>query len=204
MINPGIKSIQHQKAMGNARAQSRGSMFPIFYSSSPMPWDRDTTVYGPEESIQSPADFDFSQSSNSGVLASGRLESISVNEATSIVNGIHITQKEVYRLYWLPWDYNEDPTVNDWTIGNPPRSYSAIAGLDPLARFLLVGMTIWLPSEADSNPRTGYEAGIEYQNMIMTAFKVLDAPINMMGDHLEYVAIVARVEYQGIMRIASQ
>lgn len=193
--NTGVKTIQHRKATGNARAQVRGFMYPVFYVSN-NPLTRDVPLaYGPENATLTPSTFDFSASPPSGVIAAGRLERI---PAETELQGVSIKNREAYRLYWLPFFYNG--AMSDWSNQYLEAQLGEVAGVKQLES----GMVIFLPTEASTAPGNVWTGGTEYDGMQLIAFDVLAAPINVLGGNIEHEAIIARRDGQGYIRVTSQ
>lgn len=177
--NPGVKTFQHPKALGNARASVRGYMFPVFRDDVE-DWQGGETAYGPENSRPGET-LAADLATGEGIIASGRLERIPPDSALA---DPRIARKEAYRLYWLPFRYGD--TTNDWNVGNPGRLE---AGVLPLAQ----GMRIWLPTEATVSPVPSY-ASDSVAGMELTEFQVVGDSSNVMGEAVEYEALVVRAD----------
>jgi len=185
--NTGVKTIQHRKATGNARAQIRGFMYPVFYVSG-NPLTREVSLaYGPENPVLTPSSFNFSTFPPSGVIAAGRLERI---PAETELQGVSIKNREAYRLYWLPFFYNG--AMSDWS----DQYLEAQLGETPGVRQLESGMVIFMPTEASVAPGNVWTGGTEYDGMQLIAFDILAAPINVLGGNIEHEAIIARRDGQ--------
>lgn len=191
--NPGVKTLQHQKAIGNARAQVRGFMFPVFVDIADAPVE---TEYGIERGgpTDPAAPITLDEGNLEGLIAYGRMERI---PAESMLDDVRIRGKEAYRLYWLPSAYEN--TAGDYR-DNPLGLDVNLSGWS-LLRKLEPGMTVWIAAEAVAGvPRAWSAASLDGAEL--TAFEVVDAPININGEVVEYEAMIAKDEAAPRRRLA--
>jgi hypothetical protein len=166
-------------------------MYPVFASADPLGRGAETP-YGPAGAPE-PAAARF-EPAPLGVIAAGRLELVR-GEASGA--GPAAVDHEVYRLYWLPWEYGVERS--DWSeiALEPPIGA-------PGVRRIEAGMVVWLPSEATRAPTIAYDAEAgEYDEIEVVAFNVLAAPFAALGGEAAHQALVARADGVPVRRLSA-
>lgn len=187
--NSGVKTLQHPKAIGNARTQARGFMFPVLISD--LDFTETVTAYGVERgpSTDPSSHIPFDPATNYGIIAVGRLERIPTESA---LKDVRIVQREAYRLYWLPSGYQG--SGNDYNRGTPsPLDDQLLGDPSPTLGFrkLEPGMRVWISAEAVGGvPKETNQI----DDALMVAFEVIEAPVNVSGEVIEFEAIIAKDE----------
>jgi len=190
MILPlGVKTIQHPKAMGNARTAARGFMVPIFRPSVGPDVVTDgsaATDYGPERYAPGAAHV-VDELTLDGIVAFGRLEALGADGASQ---DVRLTNKEAYRLYWLPASYSgsrTDHSSNPINLGAEinPSAPQEVERLHANTRVWIVLDSAYVPGKSDLSALNG---------AVATEFVVLDVFNDATGDLVEFGATVVRSE----------
>lgn len=175
-----VKTFQHKKAMGNARTQVRGFMFPIFYDAP----TATATPYGTEPPRPGSSTLTFDRETGAGIIAMGRLERV---DPSTLADSVRVSYKEPYRLYWLPYGYEE---TSDYAA-NPP-SLTEELGVDTGLRSIAPGMMLWLATTCLISPPHNPADLANYEGEEAVCFRVMEAPISVLGDVLEHEALICR------------
>lgn len=170
-----VKSFQHPKAMGNARAGVRGLMFPIFWYENQQ--GSVSTPYGLEDVRLGPT------ATLATLFAVGRLSPVS--EETALQDE-RLKEKEAYWLSWLPLD----PATDYSGIVAAAQQYSPLtlalpAGeTDPVV--VREGQTLFMALRTRS--------GVIPTNDPLIPLRVISAHENLQAEELEWTALVVRDE----------
>lgn len=141
-----VKSYQHRKALGNARAAVRTLYVPILRDISGLDIvGGPAQPFGPERQAV-PATITYNPLTGAGMIAVGRLEQLS---ASAIAKSTVLLNREAYRLYWLPFSWIH--AAGDYH-GNPQRigpevNPAAPRGLD----FIQAGIRVWIVLDANAS-----------------------------------------------------
>ncbi|MEQ1761557.1 MAG: hypothetical protein ABL984_00290 [Pyrinomonadaceae bacterium] len=176
-----VKTYQHRKAIGNARTTARAFMTPILRDIAGQDvMGQAETPYGPEKATV-PAGISVNLATGAGILAMGRLERMS---ADAVEGDVRLSNKEAYRLYWLPFDWSQ--AEGDYA-GNPQKLGPEINSLSASSvDFVVSGSRIWIV--VDSNGLS------DLSGCLAREFVVVDSFRNGVADLVEYEATVYRSE----------
>lgn len=183
-----VKTFQHAKAMGAARTQSRGFMFPIYGGPEEgLPTQR--TDFGYDKVPQNDT-MGIDSGPGVGLLCHGRLELVSTEVS---VQDVRIAHKEAYRLFWLPFD-----PATDWTNGNPvlapDTQTQGMRKLAPKQRIWIATESVVAHARSDRQEMRGLQGAETDDGQWLTGFDVIEAPFNAAGEIVEYEALIVRVE----------
>jgi hypothetical protein len=185
--NVGIKSVQHRKAMGNARTEARAFMLPILRDAvGPDYVGATSNAYGPER-VDAAYQLTIDKETTQNIIAFGRLEAFSSEQ---VQGDIRLANKEAYRLYWLPVAYSASET--DYSH-NPMVLPSEVNPVFPQAvDMIAAGMRIWIALASGYIPGASTAGALDASTV--TEFFVVDDYSDSTGDLVEFVATVVRTD----------
>lgn len=176
-----VKTYQHRKGIGNARSTARAMMLPILRDISGLDtYGQAETTFGPER-VSAVGTLSVNLSTGAGIVAMGRLERLSAEDAGG---DVRLMEREAYRLYWLPYEWTH--ASGDYH-GNPQQIGTEInAGTAQLLSRIVARMRVWIP--LDIAGVTNLDDALAHEFEVVTAFA------QGIGDVVEYEATIVRVE----------
>lgn len=182
-----VKTLQHPKALGNARQVVRGTYHLIYSDVSDLRPVADTAFGMERNAVGSTGSLAFD---GTYVVGAGRLEPVS--EEMKALDS-RIADKEAYRLFWLPYAYGLAPDLEAQRDGNQsvttPIDESNGTGSNVE---LLPGVRVWINIKAEASTTHPNDE----EQVYLDAFIVVENAQPNLGDILEFPALIVRDKTQ--------
>lgn len=185
-LSRSVKTLQHPKALANARQVVRGT-YHLIYSDQLNEDAILDTLYGPEKN-QVGSQYTLTGDSTM-VVGAGRLEP--VPEEMKALDS-RIAEKEAYRLFWLPYNYggtNAQEASND---GYQAITTPLVAGGSRVE--MVPGMRVWINLTTTPDQYEPVDGGDN--GTALDAFVVVENTQPNLGDILEFQALIVKDKTQ--------
>ena len=181
-----VKTLQHPKALANARQVVRGT-YHLIYSDRLNEDAIIDTLYGPERNQVGFPNSLIGDSTN--VVGAGRIEP--VPEEMKVLDS-RIAEKEVYRLFWLPYNYGGNNLSEAWFDGNQAITVPLIASGSRIE--MVPGMRVWINLTGSPDMLEPVDGGDN--RWALDAFIVVENSQPNLGDILEFQALIVKDKTQ--------